>query len=181
MISPCLATVMAPERVITTKQSLSLAIASSTSTASPSWRPVNAVSAMPRTSALIVLVLERSSGNTGESLSDTGLCSLRSIPVPWCFCFNLSPQNFGDGVNSANYKVMAGCVKLHSQTITAKDAKDAKEAGALKQHPQCYPSLTSPETLISHARSEYSRTPINHRNHRIFWRHALPIRAEPRP
>src|SRR5262249_44932773 len=35
MISPCLATVIAPAKVITTKQSLSRAMASSTSTASP--------------------------------------------------------------------------------------------------------------------------------------------------
>src|SRR5438270_423306 len=48
MMRPCLATVMAPASVITTKQSLSRAIASSTSAASPSWRPVKAVSAMAR-------------------------------------------------------------------------------------------------------------------------------------
>src|SRR6266481_4073443 len=95
-IRPCLATVIAPASVITTKQSLSRAMASSTSTDSPSCRPVKAVSAMPRTSALMVLALERSSGKTGDSLSFTGSCSLRSIPAPSRFLVNASPRQNGE-------------------------------------------------------------------------------------
>ena len=49
-IRPCLATVIAPARVITMNASSSRAIASSTSAASPSWRPVKAVLAIARTS-----------------------------------------------------------------------------------------------------------------------------------
>ena len=57
-----LGTVMAPASVITMKASLSRAMASSTSAASPSWRPVNAVLDIARTRSSIgvnLLEIER--------------------------------------------------------------------------------------------------------------------------
>ena len=79
-ISPCLATVIAPARVITTKQSLSRAMASSTSAASPSCRPVNAVLDIARTRSSIECTWLRSSGSSGISRSSIGSCKWRSMP-----------------------------------------------------------------------------------------------------
>ena len=78
----CLATVMAPDKVITTKHSVSRAMASSTSAASPTWRPVNAVFPMASTRSLTVRTELRSRDSSGINRSSIGLCSLRSIPVP---------------------------------------------------------------------------------------------------
>ncbi len=130
MISPCLATVMAPASVMTTKHFWSRAMASSTSTASPSWRPVKAVSAMPRTKALMVFARDRSSGNTGESLSFTGSCSLRSMPAPLCFFFN-PHLRFCGRVFKPTLKITGLRFIRQSREgekhFTAKDATGAKE------------------------------------------------------
>ena len=82
MIKLCFATVMAPDRVITTKHSVSRAMASRTSAASPTWRPVNAVFPMACTRSLTVRTEPRSSVFSGINRSSIGLCNLRSIPVP---------------------------------------------------------------------------------------------------
>src|SRR5262249_3633346 len=79
--SPILPTVSAPASVITTKQSLSRAIASRTSAPSPTCLAVYAVSAIARTNESIVVIFARSSGKIGRSLSRRGSCSTRPVTV----------------------------------------------------------------------------------------------------
>src|SRR3989475_6443243 len=89
---PCFATVIAPAKVMTTKQSLSRAMASSTSAASPSWRPVKAVFDIARTKSSIEWTRFKSSGSSGMRRSSRGSCKWRSTPVPsWLPCFKVAP------------------------------------------------------------------------------------------
>src|SRR5208282_1449327 len=78
---PILPTVVAAARVMNTKHSRSRAIASSTSAASPTCRPVKAVWPMPLTRASTVRHFERSMGKMGLSRSFTGSCRTRPVTV----------------------------------------------------------------------------------------------------
>src|SRR5437763_16586242 len=86
---------------------------------------------MPRTRSLMFFTLERSRGKTGESLSDTGSCSLRSIPAPWCFCFKPHLRTcLGWKVNSEKYKVAALRVnrrRLKSVTLQPDEPGDSSK------------------------------------------------------
>ena len=68
--SPCLAIVMAPERVMTTPHLGSRTMASSTSAPSPTRRPPKAVWAMARTRESTEPTLLRSRGFNGTSPSE---------------------------------------------------------------------------------------------------------------